>query len=210
MSRIKRDDITHFIDEDIYLPTRTLYMGSTGDHEGQEFGVNYSMAERMVKGLHILDSSAMEQPITIIMNNLGGDYTHGMAIFDSIKICRNHVTVRVFGHAMSMGAIILQAADDRLMSINSTMMLHYGNTDLSDHVKNVERWVEWDKKMSANIEQLFLTKIREAKPRFTSEQVKNLLVFDRILSAKEALDLGLIDGIILDTGEIERRVVAQE
>lgn len=210
MSRIKRDDITHFIDEDIYLPTRTLYMGSTGDHEGQEFGVNYSMAERMIKGLHILDSSATEQPITIIMNNLGGDHTHGMAIFDSIKICRNHVTVRVFGHAMSMGAIILQAADDRLMSCNSTMMLHYGSTYLNDHVKNVERWVEWDKKMASNVEHLFLAKIKEAKPRFTLEQVKKLLEFDRILSAKEALDLGLVDGIILETGEVERRIVTQE
>jgi ATP-dependent protease ClpP protease subunit len=109
MSRIKRDDITHFIDEDIYLPTRTLYMGSTGDNDGLENGVNYSMAERMIKGLHILDSSATEQPITIIMNNLGGDFVHGMAIYDAIKICRNHITIKVFGHAMSMGAIILQA-----------------------------------------------------------------------------------------------------
>jgi len=139
MSRMRRDDIMYFMDEGLYIPTRTIYIGSTSIEEGEESGVDYLMAEKAIKALHILDSSAAEQPITIILNNPGGDVVHGLAIYDAIRHCRNHVTIKVYGHAMSMGAIILQAADERLMSENSVMMLHYGTNSVDGHTKNVER-----------------------------------------------------------------------
>jgi ATP-dependent Clp protease protease subunit len=205
VARVKRDDITHFMDEGLYLPTRTVYLGSTGSEDGSENGVDYHMAEKAIKAIHILDSSATDQPITIILNCLGGDVVHGMAIYDIIKHCRNHVTVKVYGHAMSMGSIILQAASERLLSENSLMMLHYGTNDLSGHKKDVERWVEWGKKNDSWDENMFLEKIKLVKPRFTLQQVQKLLEFDRILSAKEALDLGLIDGIITGYDKIIKR-----
>jgi ATP-dependent Clp protease protease subunit len=204
MSRIKRDDISYFMDEGIYLPTRTLYMGSTGSENGEENGVDYLMAERVIKGLHILDSSVVDQGITILLNNIGGDVTHGLAIYDAIKHCKNHVTIKAYGHAMSMGSIILQAADDRLMAERAVMMLHVGNDSVSGHAINVERWVEWNKKVLKEDELLFLSKIKQAKPRFTRDMVRKMLEFDKILSAREALELGLIDGVINDEGEIER------
>jgi len=206
VSRIKQDNITHFMDEDLYVPTRTLYLGSTGtDPEGTETGVDYLMAERAIKGLHILDTGAADQPIIIIMNNIGGDVVHGMAIYDAIKHCRNHITIKVYGHAMSMGSIILQAADERLISENSVMMLHYGINAVSGHVKDVERQVEWGKKMDLWNERMFLEKIKQVKPKFTAEKVKELLQFDRYLNAQEALELGLVDGIIKENGEIQKK-----
>lgn len=204
MSRIKRDDISYFMDEGIYLPTRTLYMGSTGSEDGEENGVDYLMAERVIKGLHILDSSVVDQGITIILNSPGGVVTHGLAIYDAIKHCKNHVTIKAYGHAMSMGSIILQAADDRLMAERAVMMLHVGNDSVSGHAINVERWVEWNKKVLKEDEILFLSKIKQVKPRFTRDMVRKMLEFDKILSAREALELGLIDGVINDEGEIER------
>ena len=97
------------------------------------------MAERAIKALHILDSTAPtgDKPITVIMNNPGGDEYHGMAIYDAIKSCKNHVTIVVFGMAMSMGSIILQAADKRVMSANSRVMIHYGTWGINDHPKKV-------------------------------------------------------------------------
>jgi len=194
------------MDEDLYIPTRTMYMGSTGtDGDGSESGVDYLMAERVIKGLHILDTSAADMPITIIMNNIGGDVVHGMAIYDAVKHCRNHVTIKVYGHAMSMGSIILQAADERLMSENSVIMLHYGSNAVSGHAKDVERQVEWNKKSMEWDEKMFLAKIKQVKPKFKMEQVKELLKHDKYLNAVEALELGLIDGIIRENGEIHKR-----
>jgi len=195
----------YFMDENLYIPTRTIYIGSETHEDGEESGVDYKMAEKVIKALHILDSSAAEQPITIIMNNPGGDVLHGMAIYDAIKHCRNHITIKVYGHAMSMGSIILQAADVRLMSENSVMMLHYGTNSVDGHKKNVERWVEWGKKNDSWDEKMFLEKIKLVKPRFTLNQVQKLLEFDKILSSKEALELGLIDGIVSENGEIIKR-----
>jgi ATP-dependent protease ClpP protease subunit len=84
------------------------------------------------------------------------------------------------------------------------MMLHYGTDSVQGHPKDVERKVEWGKKADQWNERLFLSKIKAVKPRFTLAQVKELIQFDRYLSAQEALELGLIDGIITDTGEVRR------
>src|SRR5688572_25841186 len=105
--RHTRDDIDKFHDYNIYIPTRTLYMGSEYTDDTGESGVDALMASRFLKNLSILEAINQE-PITIIMNNPGGDWFHGVAIYDAIKAAKSHVTIKVLGMAMSMGAVILQ------------------------------------------------------------------------------------------------------
>jgi ATP-dependent Clp protease protease subunit len=209
MAKPKKDDITHFIEEDIHLPSRTVYIGSVGSNEedGEEHGVNHAMSERAIKNLFILDKSAPtgDQPITILMNNPGGDVSHGNAIYDAIKMCKNHVTIIVFGQASSMGSIILQAADERIMTPRSILMMHYGNATYDDHSKNVERWVEYNKKYDKEMIEMFMEKIKEVKPEMKDATFANSINFDKILSAKEALELNLIDGILEYDGKITKR-----
>lgn len=192
------DDIDRMFEYGIYLPTRTIYMGSTSqDYEGNESGVDSTMAERSIKALHIMDRSApdRDKPITVIMNNPGGDYYHGMAIFDAIQACQNRVTIKATGYAMSMGSIILQAADERVLTPNARVMIHYGTSGFNDHAKNMKRWSDEYEKLHEWVELLYLGKIRELHPLFTLVQVKEMCNFDTILSAKEAIDLGLADRI---------------
>jgi ATP-dependent Clp protease protease subunit len=199
MSRINKESIDRFYDYDIYPETRTVYMGSvsTNSDDG-ETGTDYAMAERTIKGLHILDSAAPkgDQPITIIMNNSGGDEYHGMAIFDAIKACKNHVTIIVMGHAMSMGSIILQAADKRIMTPNSRMMIHYGTWGITDHPKITYKWAEEGKKFDAWMENTYLEKIKKVNPTFSKKKIEEMCNFDTFLTAQEALELGLIDEIL--------------
>lgn len=199
MAKLTRDDIDKFFDYDTYLPTRTIYMGSNDyDQELGESGVDGAMAEKVIKSLHILDSSAPsgDKPITIIMNNIGGDEYHGMGIYDAIKACKNHVTIEVYGHCMSMGAVILQAADKRVMSPNARMMIHYGIWGVSDHPQNVYRWAEEGKKFDSWMENVFLEKIKEKNISYTLKQVQELCRFDTFLNSKEAVDLGLADSVL--------------
>ncbi len=194
--RFNRDDMDKFHDYSLYIPQRTLYMGSEShDMDAGESGVDGAMAERTIKNLAILDGMNSE-PITIIMNNPGGDQLHGLAIFDAIRACRSEVIIKVFGMAMSMGSIILQAGDRRLMSPNSRLMVHYGYFGMSEHAKTVYKWVEENKKLDEWMEELFLTKIREKHPMFPPNKVKKMCDFDTILDARETVHLGLADGII--------------
>lgn len=193
MARINRDDVDKLYDYDLFIPTRTIYMGSVESSESGESGVDAVMAERVIKALHLLDQK--DEPIIIIMNNPGGDWYHGMAIYDAIKNCRSHVTIKVYGMAMSMGAVILQAADKRIMMPNARFMIHYGYMSFEGHSKTFDKWGEENKFLNKKMENIFLEKIKETKPTFTLKQLEDLLNHDTILSSDETVALGLADEV---------------
>jgi ATP-dependent protease ClpP protease subunit len=196
MSRNIRDDIDKLHDYGIYLPTRTLYMGSeTSDLEEGESGTDSKMAEKLIKNLHILDSKNAE-PIIIIANNVGGDEYHTFAIIDAIRKCRSHVTVEVYGHAMSAGSLILQAADKRLMGKNAVQMIHYGTWGVHDHAKTAQKWAKEGERIDQWMEQWYMKKIREKHPDFKLKKLKEMLDHDTFLTARQSVDLGLADGIV--------------
>lgn len=201
--RVNRDDIDKFFDNNIYTPSRTLYIGSTHVEEGEETGTDAMMAANVIKGLHILESVAPagDKPITIIMNNPGGEEDDGFAIYDAIKMCSNHVTMIIMGKAMSMGGIILQAADKRIMAPNARFMMHYGSMSISANAQDVYKWVDDNKRLDKIMEDIFLEKMKQKKPRMTRQQLKEMLKADFIVNAKEAVKLGLADEVLGQEGE---------
>lgn len=198
--RILRDDIDKFFEYGIDLSTRTLYMGSEdSDKDDDETGVDFEMSRQVIKGLHILDNHKADNgraPINVIMNNPGGDATHGMAIYDAVGGCKNHVTITVYGYVMSMGSVIFQAADERIMMPNASMMIHDGHVSLGNEPpKNAKRWLAEEEKFLEKMYSIYLKRIREKHPKYKKADVRKLCTFDTILSAEEAVDLGLADKI---------------
>lgn len=189
-----RDDIDRFHDYGIYMPNRTLYMGSEIVGEDEESGTDALMAERMVKNLHILDKEG--EQIVIIMNNLGGDVMHGLAIYDAIKACKSKVIIKAFGNAMSMGSVILQAADERIMAPNAVQMVHIGYFATSGHAKTTYRQTDEAKRLDKLVETIYLEKIREKHPDFTPQRLKGMLDHDTFLTAKQSIELGLADKVL--------------
>jgi ATP-dependent Clp endopeptidase proteolytic subunit ClpP len=186
VSQLRRDDVDRFFDYGVHIPTRTLFMGTETD----EF-----MAESFLKGLSVLEATSTE-PITVIMNNIGGDEYHGLAIYDAIATAKSYVTIRVFGHAMSMGSWILQAADDRAMAPNATMMLHYGTWTADGQVRDVRVATAEMERVNRLMEAAYFPRIKAAKPRFTLKQLQALLQADHFLTAPEAVAMGLADRIL--------------
>jgi ATP-dependent protease ClpP protease subunit len=182
-------------DYGLYVPTRTIYMGSEEvDMEIGESGTDAAMAERVIKNLHILDNAASE-PITIIMNNLGGYVFHGMAIYDAIKKCRSHITIIGTGQVMSMGSLILQAADKRVLTPSAVMMIHHGYDHHDNHIKTIRNWVKFGEKFDEILNDIYFKKIKEKNSDFNRKKLDKLLDFDTILLASEAVSLGLADEI---------------
>jgi len=198
---MNRDDIERYHDYGIYVPHRKIYSGSETYGDDDESGVDGLMAERLTKNINILESLSSE-PIVITLNSPGGDWNHGMNMYDSIKAAKSHITVLVQGMAMSMGAVILQAADERVVSPSAKIMVHYGTMGIGEtHAKIFEKWAEESKKINAEMERILLEKIHEKHPNFSLKKLKDMLNFDTILSAREAVDLGLADKILGDDSE---------
>jgi ATP-dependent protease ClpP protease subunit len=198
--KYKTDDIDKFFDYDLSIPTRTIFIGSADSDEEGESGVDAAMLERVVKCMHILDnfdadSKTGKSPITIVMNNPGGYTYDAMGIYDAIRASKNHVTIKVVGVAMSAGTVILQAADKRVLSPNSSFMIHYGEHGGSYHSPTVHKWNEEAKRIDKWLEDLYIKRIREKHPKFRRDKLKGWLTTDTFFTAQEAVDWGFADEV---------------
>lgn len=186
MAKINKIDLDYFFSNDLHLPSRTLYVGGY---------VSDDMTAGVVKSLKILDEAAKE-PIHIIMNSPGGDLTESLAIYDFIKNCRNYVTITVYGTCASGATLILQAADERILSENSSFLVHYGSDGFRgshvDFIKNAKE----SARLRRLMEELYLDKIRQKQPNFKTRQIREMLKSDAYYSAHEVLDLGLADKVL--------------
>lgn len=174
-----------FHERGINLPTRTLYLGpDVGDETAAEF----------IKNLHVLERLS-DDPITVLMNNCGGDDYNGLAMFDAVRLSPCDVTMVVRGSAMSMGSIILQAADRRIMGPLATQMIHYGQAEMSGHALTVQRNAREAARVNEWMEAMYLARIHERRNDFNLRELRALLDHDTYLTAEAAIDLGLADEI---------------
>lgn len=183
MARIVKDNLYLFFENNIEVSTKTLYMGFG---HSEEIDLDQKVASDLLKGLHILDNLRPEEPIRLIINNMGGEAGHGLAIYDAIRNCNSEVHAYVYGHCYSMAAWVIQAADRRIMSKNSIMMIHNG-----EGTKD-----ELDKQIDEVCIDIMLSRMREKKPKFSRTQLDKMLLKDTYLWPHEALELGLIDEVL--------------
>ena len=194
--KISKEEIEMFHNYKVWISKRTIYMGSESyDEEGDESGTDNFMVERFIKNIEILESMN-HKPITIIMQNCGGDIHSGMALFDRIKLSPCYVTIKVFGEASSMGSLILQAADLRLMSENAVQIIHYGSFSVGGEAKSAYKFVEEFKRIDRFMEKLYMEKIKKKDPLYKLGRLQRLLSHDTYLTAQKSVDLGLADKII--------------
>lgn len=170
----------------IYFPTRTIWM--TGDITEDKY-------DKWSKAIYILSRSKGD--ISIHLNSEGGCVTQCRAIYTCIKQCiNNHVKIVVYGQAASSASIILQAGDTRVMTLDSDLMIHLGEETLAtDHPRNIDRAHAYNRRVEKWMKDVYLSKIKEKRPRFTKTKLEELIQFDRFINAKQALTLGLVDSV---------------
>lgn len=185
MSDKLKEDLALYHSEGVFIPTKTFNL--LGD-------VDEDMLEKAVCNLHALDSVSGE--ITIKLISDGGSVSVARAIYDLIAGCKNRVRIMCYGEVSSAATLILQAGDYRAMSENCKLMIHVGEESYAmNHPKNVERIYEQSRIDEKWMEDIYLKRIKEKKKRFTRQNLKDELVWDKFLNPKQALDLGLIDEI---------------
>jgi ATP-dependent protease ClpP protease subunit len=186
MTKLIKEDVGTWFEQGIYTPTSTIYIGGE---------INAQTAEYAIKGILLLKG---RPELSIILNTEGGDVTHGLAIYDTLKSCgETEVTITVVGECYSIGAWILQAGDRRVISPNAELMIHTGTDSFEkEHLKTLRNWVEFGRRREKVEEDIILDRIKEKHPTYTRSRLKKLLDFDTLLTAQGAVDLGLADEVL--------------
>jgi len=157
--------------------------------------VDSSSARDIIRKLWYLELSAPGKPILFVINSPGGSVDSGFAIWDQVKMITSPVTTLVTGLAASMGSLLslCAAPGKRFATPYARIMIHQPAiggvvrgqaTDLEIQAKEIL-------KTRDTIVDIYADKT--GKDRKTVEKAIDR---DTWMSAKEALNWGLLDKIV--------------
>uniref|UniRef100_A0A7C9DMH9 ATP-dependent Clp protease proteolytic subunit n=1 Tax=Opuntia streptacantha TaxID=393608 RepID=A0A7C9DMH9_OPUST len=157
--------------------------------------VDDDMANIIVAQLLYLDALDPTKDIVMYVNSPGGSVTAGMAIFDTMKHIRPDVSTVCVGLAASMGAFILSGGTKgkRYSLPNSRMMIHQPLGGAQGVQTDIEIQAQEMLHHKANLSAYLAYHTGKSL-----EQINQDTDRDFFMSAKEAKEYGLIDGIIMN------------
>ncbi|AKK11664.1 ATP-dependent Clp protease proteolytic subunit [Corynebacterium uterequi] len=155
--------------------------------------VDDTSANDIMAQLLVLESQDPDRDITMYINSPGGSFTALMAIYDTMQYVRPDVQTVCLGQAASAAAVLLAAGAPGKRGVlpNSRVLIHQPATqgtqgqvsDLEIQAKEIER-----------MRRLMETTLAKHTNR-TAEQVREDTDRDKILTAEEAVEYGIVDQV---------------
>jgi len=154
--------------------------------------INAELAERVIIELEHLDSRGSDE-ITLYINSPGGSVSSGFAIYDCLRHIKSPVKLVAIGECMSMAAILLASGKQgkRFATSNCEIMIHEPLTATSGSASHLKVQVYRITRMKTKIVALLSEWTNQDK-----EYLSHLLEKDTFMTSEEALEFGLIDGIV--------------
>ena len=152
-----------------------------------------NMANSIVAQLLFLDAQDSTKDIYMYINSPGGVVTAGMAIYDTMNFIKSDVQTIVIGMAASMASVLVSsgAKGKRFGLPHSTVMIHQpsgGAQGQQTEIQIASEEILKTRKM--------LNEILAANSGQTFEKVQQDTERDNFMTAQEAVDYGLLDGIM--------------
>jgi ATP-dependent Clp protease protease subunit len=172
---------------DIYsrlLTDRIIYLGTEIDD---------GVANVIIAQLIHLESENPDAPINVYLNSPGGSVTAMLAIYDTMQFIRCEVSTTCVGQAASSAAVLLAGGTEgkRMVLPHARVVLHQPSgggqgalPDLALQAKEIVR-------LRAEMEQILSRHTGQSVERLREDTERDL-----VLSAQEAVDYGLADGLI--------------
>ncbi|MFV0389217.1 MAG: ATP-dependent Clp endopeptidase proteolytic subunit ClpP [Pyrinomonadaceae bacterium] len=155
--------------------------------------IDDTIANLIVAQLLFLEAEDPERDINLYINSPGGSITAGMAIYDTMQFIRNDVTTICVGQCASMGALLLTAGTKgkRFALPNSRVLIHQPSGGASGQATDVRIMAEEILRMRKMTSRILAD--HSGQP---FEQVEKDVERDRIMTAEQAKEYGLIDEVI--------------
>ena len=160
--------------------------------------VNPTSASLVIAQLLFLESEDPDKEIFLYINSPGGSITDGMGIVDTMNYIKCPVTTICVGLAASFGAVLLANGEKgkRFATPNSEILIHQpliGGQGGGISGQATEIKIHADHMIKTRAK---LNKLLSEKTGQSIETIERDTERDHYMSAQEALEYGLIDGIM--------------
>ncbi|GGU76086.1 ATP-dependent Clp protease proteolytic subunit [Lentzea flava] len=156
--------------------------------------VDDASANDVMAQLLVLESEDPDRDILMYINSPGGSFTSLMAIYDTMQFVRPDIQTYCLGQAASAAAVLLAAGTPgkRHALPNARILIHqpsmegaYGQvSDLEIQSNEIQR-----------VRRLMESTLARHTNR-TAEEVRESIERDRILTAEEAKEYGIVDSVL--------------
>jgi len=172
---------------DIYsrlLKDRIVFVG------GQ---IGDDLANVVTAQLLFLESEDPEREINMYINSPGGSVTAGLAIYDTMQFVKPPVSTLCVGQAASMAAVLLAAgAKGKRYSLpHSRIMIHQLSGGFEGQAADIDIQAREALRLRDLLNQILSSHTGQAFKKVEKDTDR-----DNYLSAKEAVEYGLIDEVI--------------
>jgi ATP-dependent Clp protease protease subunit len=166
------------------LKERIVFLGVQID----DVSANDVMAQ-----LLYLESEDPDRDINIYINSPGGSFTALTAIYDTMQYIRPDISTVCLGQAASAAAVLLAAGSKgkRFAVPNARILIHQPSGSGEGQSSDIEIQANEIMRMRALLERMLADHTGR-----TEEQVRKDINRDKILTAAEAVDYGLIDEVL--------------
>ena len=157
--------------------------------------VNSASASTIIAQMLFLESEDPDKEISFYINSPGGSVTDGMGIIDTMNYIKCPVTTICIGMAASMGAMLLTKGK-RFATPNAEILIHQpliGGQGGGISGQTTEIKIHADQMIKTREK---LNKILSAQTGQPLEVIERDTERDHYMTAQEALEYGLIDGIM--------------
>ena len=164
---------------------RIIYLGTP---------ISDDVANAVIAQLMCLESMNPDQDVQIYINSPGGSFTALTAIYDTMNFIKPDVQTVCIGQAASAAAILLAAGTPgkRTALPNSRILIHQPYTEGTfGQTSDIEIQANEILRMRELLEQMIAD--HSGRDR---EQVSQDIERDKILTAEQAVDYGLVDAVI--------------
>lgn len=131
------------------------------------------------------------ETLTVRINSPGGDVWDGMSIYNQLISFDAKVNVIVDGMAASAASFIAMAGETVEAYELSQLMIHDAWTIVAGNAQDFAEWAQVLDKVDGQIASAYASKSGREAAEF-----RELMDTDTYLTAAEAMELGLVDGII--------------
>lgn len=179
--------------DDVLLKARRIFFSDAVDGKS---------AQDAIRKLWYLELTDPGKPILFVINSPGGAIDSGFAIWDQVKMITSPVTTLVTGLAASMGSVLslCAAPGRRFATSHARIMIH------QPAIHGLVRGQATDLEIQAKEMIKTRTAIIDLYVHATGKDLKAIekaIDRDTWMSAKEALDFGLLDKIVTSYAELK-------